>query len=609
LHGILLRIEEGTLRLHARDTTEPSPFAHEVLNAKPYAFLDDAPLEERRTRALSLRRTLPEHQRDLGALDVEAIAKVAAEARPEPRNADELHDALLGLVLCRTPPAWDAWLDELVVAGRAARVSTAVGAFAFAAEHARTIAVLYPDAAVVPKLEPRARLDGLGYDRRDDAVLAVLRGHSETSGPFTTGAVASAFALEAWEVASAAARLESEGAVLRGRFTVGVSTSAEEELCDRRLLARIHRYTLDRLRREIEPVTAQDFMRYLLQRHHLDPRARAGGRAGLRDAIAMLQGFEIAAASWETEILAPRVAGYKSEWLDELCLAGEVTYCRLSPRRGASPRGTSDDTPEAVTRGSTSRATPLAIARRRDLGWLLGAVRGSTDPEPPTSPASVAVLTALGKRGALFFDDLVPATGLDGPALIAALWDVVGSGLVAPDGFQPLRDLMAKGRRRPRGPVHGRWSLVERLEPEPLDGDALADRVAEQLLSRYGVVFRSLSERESFAVPWRDVLRALRRREARGLVRGGRFVTGVMGEQYALPEAVDALRRARRDDRSLLTLRVSATDPLNLVGILTPGPRVPAHTGAFVVFRDGAALSLGDETPPVAHAGTDAAPV
>jgi ATP-dependent Lhr-like helicase len=593
LHGLLERMEEGTLRLHARDTTEPSPFAHEILNAKPYAFLDDAPLEERRTRALSLRRTLPESQRDLGALDREAIARVVTEASPDPRDPDEVHDALLGHIVLCTPPAWDDWVDELFKAGRASRVHAAEGGFVFPAEHAKTIAVLYPRAPVTPALAPNARTEGRGYGSRQEAVLAVVRGHSETLGPFTPASLARDLGLEDWEVAAAVGQLESEGIVLRGHFTPGVEA---EQICDRRLLARIHRYTLDRLRREIEPVSAQDFMRYLLQRHHLDPRTRAGGRAGLRDAIAMLQGFEVAAAAWETEVLAPRVAGYRSEWLDELCLAGEVAYCRLSLRR-APPRA-DKDAPEAPTRGSTSRATPLAIARRKDVGWLLDGVRGTTTPDPPSSPASLATLDALRRRGALFFEDLELATDLDRAALTDALWDVVGLGLVAPDGFAPMRALMAPGRRRRDRTASGRWALVERLSPEPLSEEALADRVAEQLLMRYGVVFRGLSERESFAVPWRNVLRALRRREARGLVRGGRFVSGVMGEQYALPEAVDALRRAKKDDRTELTLRVSATDPLNLVGILIPGPRVFAHAGSWVVLRDGALDRPPEPAPP-----------
>jgi ATP-dependent helicase Lhr and Lhr-like helicase len=603
LRGLLERIEAGALRLHARDTTEPSPFAHEVLNAKPYAYLDDAPLEERRTRALSLRRTLPEHQRDLGALDSAAIARVVAEAAPDPRDADELHDALLGHVVLETTPAWEPWLDDLVRSGRASRVPCAAGTFAFAAEHADTIASLYPGARVHPELAPNSRLEGRrGHVEREAAVLAVAQGHSETSGPVTAEGLATRLGLETWEVASALARLESDGAVLRGRFSPGAVAARGEEFCDRRLLARIHRLTLDRLRREIEPVTAADFMRYLLQRHHLDPRARAGGRAGLRDAISMLQGFEIAAASWETDILAPRVAGYRAEWLDEMCLAGEVAYCRLSPRRTTSMR---PDVHETQPRGSTSRATPLAIARRRELGWLLHAVRGVADPEPPTAPASTATLEALRRRGALFFEDLAVATGLPGTDLANALWDVVGRGLVAPDGFQPLRDLMAPGRRRRSRSVGGRWALVERLDPDPIADDAMADRVAEQLLLRYGVVFRGLAERESFNVPWRDVLRALRRREARGLVRGGRFVAGVIGEQYALPEAVDALRRARRDDRTEVTLRISATDPLNLVGVLIPGPRIPAHPGTWLTLCDGAFAPTGTSAPVGAVAAAE----
>jgi ATP-dependent helicase Lhr and Lhr-like helicase len=586
LHGLLERVEDGTLRLHARDTTEPSPFAHEILNAKPYAFLDDAPLEERRSRALSLRRTLPEHQKDLGALDPEAIARVVAEARPEPRDPDELHDALLGLVASRIESGWETWIGELLREGRVSRVSTPVGVLAFAAEQKHAIAVLYPGARVSPELAPNRRLDAVRPDR-DQAVLAIVRGHAETRGPFTPTILANDLGLPGWEVASAVARLESEGVVLHGRFTPGLAFAGEEEVCDRRLLSRIHRYTLDRLRREIEPVSALDFVRYLFQRHHLLPRARAGGRAGLRDAIGMLQGFEIAAASWERDVLAPRVAGYRSEWLDELCIAGEVTYCRLSPRRPTRLR--LGDAKGAALQSSTSRATPLAIARRRDLDWLLQAVRGTVPPESPGTPEAMATLETLRKRGALFFEDLALATGLGPSDLTRALWDIVGRGLVTPDGFQPLRDLMASGRKRRAGRVHGRWALVPSMESERLaDGELLADLVAEQLLARYGVVFRGLYERESFTVPWRDVLRALRRREARGLIRGGRFVSTVFGEQYALADAVDALRRTRREDRAEAIVRVSSTDPLNLVGILTPGPRVPAHAGVWVTFRDGA---------------------
>jgi ATP-dependent Lhr-like helicase len=576
LHDVLRRMERGEIRLHARDTTEPSPFAHEVLTAKPYAFLDDAPLEERRTRALSLRRTLPEHQRDLGALDTAAIARVVAEAGVTPRNAEELHDALLGLVAAPIDEAWAGWLEELVVAGRAAVVHR----LAFAMENARVFDVLYVGA---PRRTLPPEMDG-PLPTREGALLALVRGHAEVCGPFTPAGLAEKLGLEAWEIDAAVAQLEAEGLVLRGRFTPGAD---RDEVCDRRLLARIHRYTLDRLRSEIEPVSAQDFVRYLFGRHRLTKRSRMGGRAGLRDAIAMLQGFEIGAAAWEPDILSPRVAGYRPEWLDEMCLAGEVAWARLSPRRSAT----------SAVLGSTSRATPMTLAVRRDLGWLLDAVRGAEEPELPTTPSAAAALEALTRKGALFLDDLAAAAKLDRGALGDALWDLVGRGLVAGDGFQPLRDLLSSGRagRRRGRAVQGRWSLVERSRSGP-DED-LADRVAGQLLARYGVVFRELGARESFAVPWRDVLRALRRREARGLARGGRFVAGFIGEQYALPEAVDGLRRTRREERTGESVRVRAADPLNLVGVLLPGPRIPAHSGEWLTFVDGAFESAAATAP------------
>ncbi len=581
LRGILGRVERGEIRLHARDTTEPSPFAHEILNAKPYAYLDDAPLEERRTRAISLRRALPDHQRDLGALDPEAIARVVAEARPEPRDADELHDVLLGLIAAPMEDAWIEWFAELELEGRAAELSGGVGRLVFAAESARTIEALYPGA---PRRELPTHLDG-PEPPRDAAVLAAVRGHAEVAGPFTVEPLASRLGLEEWEVAAAAAKLESEGLLLRGRFTPGASG---EELCDRRLLARIHRYTLDRLRAEIEPVSAQDFLRYLFERHHLTPRSRAGGRAGLSEAIALLQGFELAAVAWERDVLGPRIGGYRPEWLDELCLAGEVAWGRLSPRR------TTSNAP-----GSTSRATPITLALRRDLGWLLDAVRGTVGPEAPTSDPAKTALDVLRRRGALFLDDLSIAARLSHAELTGVLWDLVGRGLVAGDGFQPLRELMAPGRgtRTRRRAVQGRWSLIERVELEPRLSDEIADHVAGQLLARYGVVFREVATRESFTVPWREIARALRRREARGLVRGGRFVAGFMGEQYALPEAVVALRRIRRAPRSGEIVRIRAADPLNLVGILTPGERVPSNHAPWLVFVDGAVVEEEREAP------------
>ena len=606
LRGVLERIERGEIRLHARDTTEPSPFSHEVLNAKPYAFLDDAPLEERRARAISLRRTLPEHQRDLGALDPEAIARVVADAKPAPRDANELHDVLLGLVAAPIAEEWRGWLADLARAGRASIVQSPAGELAFAAEHVGQIQALYPGAPVAPAVTLPSHLDATP-PARDEATFALVRGHAEITGPFTVASFARALGIEEWEVAVAAARLESEGVVLRGRFSPATaSVPPEEELCDRRLLARVHRLTLDRLRSEIEPVSAQDYVRFLFARHHLTPRSRAGGRAALREAIGMLQGFEIAAAAWEGDVLGSRVAGYREEWLDQACLAGEVSWARLTPRRApAAEKG-------ASPLGSTSRATPLTLAFRREIGWMLEAVRGGEAPELPTSDATAGTLATLRQRGALFLDDLAQASRLSREEIGSVLWDLVGRGLVTGDGFAPLRALLASGRgaRGKRGrTVEGRWSLVERgFGDEPLAADELADRVAGQLLARYGLVFREVTERESFPLPWRDVVRALRRREARGLVRGGRFVSGFLGEQYALPEAVDALRQIRRLPRTGEIARVRPCDPLNLVGIVLPGPRVPSQQTGWLVFRDGALVDAGEEARGVASMAEAGAP-
>jgi ATP-dependent Lhr-like helicase len=402
------------------------------------------------------------------------------------------------------------------------------------------------------------------------------------------------------EVTSAMARLEGEGVLLRGHFTPGID---EEEFCDRRLLARIHRYTLDRLRSEIEPVSPQDFMRYLFTRQHVGGTRRLDGKRGLLEVIAQLQGFEIPAVAWERDILPSRVANYDPRWLDDLCLAGDVAWARLSLKKNGNGH----------TRGAgPSRATPITFTLRRDLRSLLDTVRGTQQPETPRSGIGADVYEALREHGALFFDEIAEAVRQLPVQVEEGLWELVSRGLVTGDGFAPLRQIMAPGRSsraarsnrrharyggsfipRSAGP-QGRWSIVRRFDAQPRPADELAEAAGMQLLARYGVVFRDLIARENLMVPWRDVVRALRRQEARGVVRGGRFVSGFVGEQYALPEAVDALRRVRRQERTGETLRVNGADPLNLAGIITPGARVSAvHTNA-VTYRDGLPVTVED---------------
>jgi ATP-dependent Lhr-like helicase len=695
LKDVLRRIEEGEIRLHAKDTTEPSPFAHEMLNSKPYTYLDDAPLEERRARAVTLRRSLPESSRDLGALDPDAIERVIDEARPDPRDPEELHEALLSLVAVRPPapllpssspllPPAEPWFDELVTSGRAAIADTEGGPMWFAAENLPAIQALYPGAAVRPKLRLPPELASRSVNE-DDARLALFRGHMEIAGPVTIAELAHRTAMSPAAANSVLAQLEGEGSVMRGRFrptagnvaaTFGAESGdagrspgpGEEEFCDRRLLARIHRYTLDRLRQEIEPVSAQDLMRFLLRWQHLAPGTQLEGKRGLLEGITQLQGFDIPAVAWERHILPSRIASYRGSWLDELCMSGDVAWGRLAAKRNGDNGRTA----------TTSSATPISLVRRTDLSWLLAGIRSAPSSFllPPSSGVTGAgrdILDLLAARGALFYDDIVAASGRLPTDVERGLWDLVARGLVTADGFQALRSLMASAKRRhlqrPQrarlfrslalGLPSGRWSVLQpdnrvdaprrgasdatqlldrsestagvetprrrvsdghsddsttplparpdsssvRAEPveaaEPprseLPGiprsEQLAETWAEQLLFRYGVVFRDLVQRENITVPWRDILRAFRRMEARGSVRGGRFVAGFYGEQYARPEAVESLRKVRRLEKKGELVRVSAVDPLNLVGIVTPGPKVTAIHTRSVLYRDGVPLS------------------
>ncbi|HXG35679.1 MAG TPA: crosslink repair DNA glycosylase YcaQ family protein, partial [Dehalococcoidia bacterium] len=583
-------------RTHARDTTEPSPFCHEILNVKPYAFLDDAPLEERRARAVSLRRVLPESARDLGVLDKDAIERVLEEARTEPRDAEELHDLLTSSV--SLPQAegkpWSELFDELVASGRAATIRVENSSFWFAAENLPLIEALYPGGEVRPAVRLPPHLDPV-RPLPEEAALALLRGHLEYLGPVTVQGLSLRCGISPSAVVSALATLEGEGLVLRGHFTPG---EEEEEFCNRRLLARIHRYTLDRLRREIEPVSAQDLMRFLLQWQHLTGGSQLEGKSGLLQAIKQLQGFEIAVAAWERHILPGRVPDYRPSWLDELCLSGEATWARLNAP-GAGNNGSFSFT-------MPSGSAPVSLVLRSELRWLLAAVRNGAVPPLPTAGASAEVWEALNQEGALFFEDIVDAGSRLATEVEQALWELVARGLVTADGFQALRSLLTKKNRRVQtslrrrapfsvrrfgsGLTAGRWSLLPRKVLE-MDTEELAGAWAEQLLNRYGIVFKDLLARESFAIPWREVLRALRRLEARGLIRGGRFVSGFLGEQYALPEAVEQLRRTRRRETNGEIVRVNATDPLNLVGIVLPGPRIPSKIGNAVLYCDGIAIA------------------
>jgi ATP-dependent helicase Lhr and Lhr-like helicase len=621
---LLEGFRSGAVRAIFRETTEPSPLAHEILNGRPYTFLDDAPLEERRTRAVALRRGLPATARDLGRLDPEAVARVREEARPDPRDAEELHDTLLELVVLRPEPAFASWFEALATDGRAARVLTASGPLWLAAEQRPFIEALFPGVRIHPNVRVPERVAARPRPEAEAAAVAAARGHLGALGPCTAGELAARLGLPTAVVDAALARLEAEGFVLRGHFDPARSDGSGGvpiEFCERRLLARIHRYTTERLRREIEPVTAQDFVRFLLRWQHVASGTQLEGRRGVLAAVEQLQGFEVATGSWEESVFPARVAGYRPEWLDDLCLSGEVAWARLAPR-GAQAMAAGDPPPDGAGRGGLvpSRATPVSFVVRDNLHWLLSAARGDLAPMLPGEGPARDILECLGTRGALFYPDLVAIVRRLRVEVEEGLWDLVARGLVTADGFGSVRALLSarerwarRAARRPaerlrrqaqgRGGAEGRWSLLPSPPPVgAVDAETLAEAVAEQLLARWGVVFRDLVAREALAMPWREILRALRRLEARGTARGGRFVTGFVGEQYALPDAVEALRLTRRRERTGELVRVAAVDPLNLVGILTPGPRVPAVRGNLVVYRDGVPVAPSAASLPPTHA-------
>jgi ATP-dependent Lhr-like helicase len=607
LRDLVSGIEAGRIKVITRDTTEPSVLAHEIINGQPFTYLDDGEFENRRSRNVSVRRGLPVDARDLARLDSDAIQRVREEVKPQPRDADELHDLLLTLYLMHPEPAWAGLFSELAKAGRAG----VIDGMWCATERRPAVGGQGGPGGGLPPVEKTAA------DEETNAVLPeMLRGHLDIGGPATAASLAASTGRTERDIELALLQLESEGFALRGRFT---DPSGPEEFCARRLLARIHAYTRMRRRSEIEPVTPQDFMRFLLRWQHVAAGTMREGSRGVLAVVEQLQGFELAAGAWERSVLAARVTGYQRDWLDGLCLSGEVAWGRLSLRdqEEVSPRGRAREVQEEVSplapprgevspRGkgmSPSRATPITMTIREDLPWLLRAARGDRLPVPPGPGRTADVLDALAERGALFPPDIAVHTGRLPSEVEEALWEAVARGLVTADGFRAVRALLARrlltsagvaqsrrGLRRAgqhTTQTGGRWSLV----PPAADGyepDELAEAVAEQLAARWGVVFRDLLVRENIAVPWREVLWAFRRLEARGTIRGGRFVNGFSGEQFAHPDAVDVLREVRKQPRTGETIRLSAVDPLNLIGVILPGARIPAVATNAVTYIDGA---------------------
>lgn len=611
--ALLRALEAGEVQVVARDLTGPSPFAAEVLGARPYAFLDDAPLEERRTRAVQTRGYNAEQAEDLGRLDLGAIEGAREDAWPQPRDADEMHEALMQLGVATAGEAeasgWSGFLSELASARRATGVvilSASEGpAVWVTAERLPQLLALHPQAACEPCLEVPA-----DYARdwsREDALRELVRARLGGMAVTTATAIADALGVGRGDIECALLALEQEGYVMRGRFTPGAT---DDEWCERHLLARIYRNTLGRLRREIEPVDVRDFVRFLCDWQRVSPATRVQGPEALAGVLAQLEGYEAAASAWESELLPARIKDYSIAWLDDLCTAGRIAWTRL--RAGGE---------------SLVRAAPIVLLPRRELPlWTRTAANQNAIDESPLSSRAQKVADCLRQHGAMFFDELADAVHLLETELEDALAELVARGQASCDSFSGLRALLlpaAKkpanfGRRGRRAALMGiadagRWSLNRHpragaTHASPLQNDGI-EHIARVLLRRYGVVCWRLLEREASWLPsWRELLREYQRLEARGEIRGGRFIAGVVGQQFALPEAVASLRAIRKRAHDGTMIAVSAADPLNLLGGVLAGDKVPRQPGARLLLRDGipiATLVAGEFKPLVELAPTD----
>ena len=617
LQEILEKIGREEIHTVAIDTPAPSAMAHEILNANPYAFLDDAPLEERRARAVSLRRVDPWMDGELGRLDPAVIQEVCGQAWPDIRDADELHDFMLSV--CVLPVGENqGWADlvlELIDSGRATRLSWTIEPIGktyqayVAAERLALARLALPTATADPEIHLPEGLLMSAPPSEEEAARKIIHGWIEVLGPMTASQLSDRLGIPVLKIEAALLALEAEGSVLRGAFTG--ERRDEVEWCDRVLLSRIHRLTLGRMRKEIEPVSAADFMKFLLAWQHVAVKSQLRGRDGILEVIRQLQGLELPAPAWEQHVLSARIKDYNPADLEGLCLAGVITWGRL--RMNDDPQQTQDADQRFKRRRRwlvPTRTAPIAFLLRDELEFFLEGALPEWEEATGLSPAAREVGQYLAKRGASFLADIARGTGLLRVKAEEALWQLVAHGFATGDGIAGLRILLTpeskRDRRRRRLRVIsggrtaermmplGRWSLWrEQTNAASVEPEKVIDRRAWQLLRRYGVMFRDLLARESCAPSWRSLLGVYRRLEARGEIRGGRFVNGFVGEQFALPEAVEKLRAERRTRDSDDPVMISSADPLNLVGILTPGGRISPYSNQVIAYQNGTPLEVG----------------
>lgn len=595
LESLLTKIKKKEVNLVAQDLKEPSPLAYEIVNARPYAFLDDAPLEERRTLAVRNRRSLtPAEANDLGKLDPAAIEAVREEAWPQATTADELHDALLLSGFITTHEGienhWELYFEALVHNGRATAFEGGRHTLWIATERVPLFRKIFPNRKLKYPVTVPEKLNQIYADK--DPLAEIIRGRLEITGPVTARIVSELMDLPISEIQQALLKLENEGFVFRGKFT----GPENEEWCERRLLARIHRYTIKKLRSEIQPVSSADYMRFIFRWHQLEKGNLAQGPTGLEHILQKLEGYEAPAVAWESDILPARIADYDYQWLDLLCVAGKISWGRFRVA-----------TTQVKDKKATSpiRTTPVTFVGRNKLNvWKnSGAVPTETN-ELNLSAKAMQIYEVLEKQGASFFDDLVYRTKLFPSQAEDALGELIGAGLITSDSFTGLRALLVPDKYKTNGShardleifsmnYAGRWSLLQyEHSNDHQHQQENIETIAWALLRRYGILFRKLAERENLAPPWRDLVRVLRTLEARGQIRGGRFVEGYYGEQFGLPEAIVELRNVKKENKQDVLISISAADPLNLTGIMTPGRRIPAYSGNRILYRDGVPVAV-----------------
>ena len=580
----------GECQVTGVDLTEPSPLAQEILNARPYAFLDDTPLEERRTRAVVSRRWIdPESAAEIGRLDPDAIDKVRQEAWPELGTVDECHDALMQLFCLDDTEVERAGIhyqtQQLIHDGRAMwlepqngarRILVAMERLVYWNKVAEQRFVFDPDNL--------AKSETFWQGEREQALTEIVRGRLECSGPVTVVQLAGLLQLSQQDIELAMLALESEGFAMRGSF----DEASAEEWCERRLLARINRYTLNRLRAEIEPLSGQDFMRFLFEWQHLTPSSQMEGPEAVAEIITQLEGMHLPAITWEADVLPGRIRDYQPGWLDIQCQSGRIAWGRFSPMN------------KGKARSQAIRNTPITLVYREQLAAWQGARKTAVEDE--LSADATKLLGILQQRGASFFSELISRSGLLRTQVENALSELVAHGRISADSFSGLRALLTPASKRPslragrrRRPIAnpielaGRWGVLDttvKVDNKATDEDA-TEAIAWSLLRRYGVITRRLLERESLAPPWRDLLRVYRRLEARGEIRGGRFVARFTGEQYALPEALTMMRKVRKQPHDGAEIQISASDPLNLTGIISSGERVSSSHTRQILYQDG----------------------